>query len=147
MEHHELPVDPDAPDPSGDGAVLLVIAAGGALGSAARWGLSGLAPAGGGFPWPTLVANLTGALLLGVLMVLVVDVFVTHRLVRPFLGVGLLGGYTTFSTYSLETRDLLALGDYAGAAAYSLGSAAAGLFAVWVGIVATRRLLDVEGAR
>lgn len=147
MEHHELPVDPDTSDSAEGGGVLPAIAAGGALGSAARWGLSGLAPAGGGFPWPTLVANVSGALLLGVLMVLVVDVLVTHRLVRPFLGVGLLGGYTTFSAYSLETRDLLALGDYAGAATYSLGSVAAGLAAVWLGIVATRRLLDVEAAR
>jgi fluoride exporter len=142
-DHHELPVDPDAAEPAGGRGVLPAVALGGALGAAARWGISEVVPAAGGFPWPTLLANTSGALLLGVLLVLVVDVWETHHLVRPFLGIGLLGGYTTFSTYALETRDLLALGEYAVAATYLLGSVAAGLLAVWVGIAATRRLVEV----
>jgi len=144
MEHHELPVDPDAAEVDGVHGVLLAVAAGGALGAGARWGVSELVPAVGGFPWPTLLANVSGSLLLGVLMVLVVDVYETHHLVRPFLGVGVLGGFTTFSTYALETRDLLALGEYAVAAAYLLGSVVAGLLAVWLGVSTTRRLLDVR---
>ncbi len=144
MEHHELPVDPDATEADGVHGVLLAVAAGGALGAGARWGLSELVPAAGGFPWPTLLANVSGSLLLGVLMVLVVDVYETHHLVRPFLGVGVLGGFTTFSTYALETRDLLALGEYAVAAVYLLGSVVTGLLAVWLAVATTRRLLDVR---
>ena len=144
MEHRELPVDPDATEHDGVHGVLLAVSAGGALGAAARWGISELVPAAGGFPWPTLLTNVSGSLLLGVLMVLVVDVYETHHLVRPFLGVGVLGGFTTFSTYALETRDLLALGEYAAAAAYLVGSVVAGLLAVWLAVTTTRRLLDVR---
>jgi CrcB protein len=146
MEHHELPVDPDATEADGVPGVLLAVAVGGALGAGARWGVSELVPAAGGFPWPTLLVNVSGSLLLGVLMVLVVDVYETHHLVRPFLGVGVLGGFTTFSTYALETRDLLALGEYLLAAAYLVGSVVACLLAVGLALTATRRLLDV-GAR
>jgi CrcB protein len=146
MEHRELPVDPDAPEPAGDGPVLLAVGLGGALGSVARWGVSAAFP-GSGFPWATLLVNLSGALLLGILMVVVADVLTTSHLVRPFLGVGVLGGYTTFSTYALETRDLLAAGDYAAASAYSLGSVVAGLLAAGLGIAATRRLLDAGAHR
>ena len=143
MEHHELPVDPDATEADGVPGVLLAVAVGGALGAGARWGVSELVPAAGGFPWPTLLVNVSGSLLLGVLMVLVVDVYETHHLVRPFLGVGVLGGFTTFSTYALETRDLLALGEYLLAAAYLVGSVVACLLAVGLALTATRRLLDV----
>jgi CrcB protein len=146
MEHHELPVDPDATEADGVPGVLLAVAVGGAMGAGARWGVSELVPAAGGFPWPTLLVNVSGSLLLGVLMVLVVDVYETHHLVRPFLGVGVLGGFTTFSTYALETRDLLALGEYLLAAAYLVGSVVACLLAVGLALTATRRLLDV-GAR
>ena len=73
--------------------ILLAIAAGGALGGAARFGLNSLWPTSpGGFPWSTFVENVTGALLLGVLVVFLVDVWRPRRYVRPFLGVGLLGG-------------------------------------------------------
>lgn len=144
MEHHELPVDPDATEADGVPGVLLAVAVGGALGAGARWGVSELVPAAGGFPWPTLLVNVSGSLLLGVLMVLVVDVYETHHLVRPFLGVGVLGGFTTFSTYALETRDLLALGEYALAAAYLVGSVVACLLAVGLALTGTRRLLDIR---
>jgi len=144
MEHHELPVDPDATEADGAHAVLLAVAVGGALGAGARWGVSELVPAAGAFPWPTLLVNVSGSLLLGVLMVLVVDVYETHHLVRPFLGVGVLGGFTTFSTYALETRDLLALGEYALAAAYLIGSVVVCLLAVGLAVTATRRVLDVR---
>ena len=88
--------------------VLLVIGAGGALGSLARWGVSHLLPwSGDTFPWATFLENVSGGLALGMLMVLLLDVWPPHRYLRPFLGVGLLGGYTTFSTYMLEARDLL----------------------------------------
>ena len=147
VEHQDLPVEPDAAEPGGDGAVLLAVGLGGALGSGARWGVSEALAGAGGFPWSTLLVNVSGALLLGVLMVVVADVLTAPRLLRPFLGVGVLGGYTTFSAYALETRELLVAGEHAAAATYSLGSVVAGLLAAWLGIVTARRLLDVGRSR
>lgn len=121
--------------------VLLVIAAGGALGSLGRWAVGGVLPwSGATFPWATFVENVSGAFALGVLMVYVIDVWPPHRYVRPFLGVGLLGGYTTFSTYMLEASDLLVVGRPATALAYLAGSLLAGLVAVWLGIACARWL-------
>ena len=122
--------------------ILLVIAAGGALGSLGRWSLAEAFPHGEGQPaWGTLIANVTGAFLLGVLMVFVLDVWPSRRYVRPFLGVGVLGGYTTFSTYMLDTRDLLASGEAVTAFAYLFGTLLCGLAAVWAGVVLARVLV------
>ena len=122
--------------------VLAVIAVGGALGSLGRWGVGQALPARpDGFPWATFTENCTGALALGVLMVFVLDVWSPHRYLRPFLGVGVLGGYTTFSTYMLDARDLLAAGHEVIALTYVAGTLLAGLVAVWVGIVAARALV------
>lgn len=91
--------------------VLAVIAAGGAVGSAGRYGLSVLWPASAdGIPWATLATNVIGCLMLGWLMFFVSDVWPQRRYVRPFVGVGVLGGFTTFSTQALETRHLLVEG-------------------------------------
>lgn len=149
-----LPIDSDtAGDTVGEGRhrwwqfvlshadVLAVISAGGAIGSLGRWSVSELLPwSGTTFPWATFLVNVSGALALGVLMVLVVDVWPTHPYVRPFVGVGLLGGWTTFSTYVLEARDLLAAGRAATTFVYLGGSLVAGLAAVWLGIAAARLL-------
>jgi CrcB protein len=114
--------------------VLLVVAAGGALGSIARWGVGRVLPwSGDRFPWATFLENVSGALALGVLMVLLLDVWPPSRYARPFLGVGVLGGYTTFSTYALESRDLLAGGRPGMAMTYLGVSLLAGLVAVWLG--------------
>ncbi len=119
--------------------ILLVISLGGALGSLARWALSAAMPhRPGQFAWGTLTENLTGALVLGLVMVLVVDVWPSTRYVRPFFGVGVLGGYTTFSTYMLDTHGLLRAGDPGLAVLYLLGTLGGGLIAVWVGILAAR---------
>jgi CrcB protein len=122
--------------------VLLAIAAGGALGSLARYGVGELVTwPGRGFPWATFMENVSGSLALGGLMVLLLEVWPPHRHLRPFLGVGLLGGYTTFSTYMLETRELLAGGQPAVAMTYLAGSLIAGLAAVWLGILAARLMV------
>lgn len=152
-----LPIDPDvSAEDFGRGVaflrsrwdVLMVIGAGGALGSLARWGVGELVPwSGRDFPWATFIENVSGGFLLGVLMVFLLDVWAPHRYLRPFLGVGVLGGYTTFSTYMLESRDLLADGRAATAFAYLAGSLLAGLFAVWLGIVLARLGTQREGAR
>lgn len=89
--------------------MLAAVAVGGALGSAARYGVGTVLPhdPGRGLPWATLAVNVTGCLLIGVLMVLTGEVFVAGPLLRPFLGVGVLGGFTTFATYTVEVRALL----------------------------------------
>ncbi len=123
-------------------SVLPVIALGGMLGAAARHGLELAWPAGtGALPWATLLTNVSGCLLIGMLMVHVVEGGRAHPLLRPFVGVGVLGGYTTFSTYTVQTRDLLAGGHEIVALSYLLGTLAAAILAVVLGVVAARGLL------
>lgn len=124
--------------------VLAVVAAGGALGSVARYGLAvGWPPRAAEFPWSTIVVNLAGCAAIGALMELLARLTAPHRLLRPFLGTGVLGGFTTFSAYAMETRQLLAAGRPALAGAYVLGTLVGALTAVWAGMlvvrVATRR--------
>jgi CrcB protein len=128
--------------------ILVVVAAGGALGAAARYGLGLAWPhRPGQFPAATFTVNVTGCLALGLLMVFVVEMWSGSRYLRPFLGVGVLGGYTTFSTYALETRDLLVAGHQQTAGTYLLGSLVAGLVAVWVGILTGRLALAIASRR
>ncbi|MGW8487855.1 fluoride efflux transporter FluC [Streptomyces sp. NPDC055886] len=123
--------------------VLAAVAAGGALGALARYGALVLWPGGGGFPWTVFVVNVSGCALIGALMVLTVERGrVTHPLVRPFLGVGVLGGFTTFSTYAAGVSDLLVRQEAPTAMAYAAVTAAAALGAVWAAAVATRAWLD-----
>lgn len=128
------------PRPAPD--VVAVIAAGGALGGLARHAVSVAVPtAHDGLPWATLAANVSGSLLLGVLMVVLLERSRPRRYLRPFLGVGVLGGYTTFSTYAVEAVVLLDQGRVAAAAAYVVGTLMACLLATWCGMVAARSLL------
>lgn len=122
--------------------IVLVIAAGGALGSLARWGLGeALSRPRGAFPLATFTENLSGAFALGLLMVWLTEVWPSARYLRPFLAVGVLGGFTTFSTYMLDTRDLIAAGRPGLAAGYLAGTVLAGLCAVFGGVLAGRILL------
>lgn len=130
------------------GDILAVIAAGGALGSLARWGLAQMLPQPDtAFPWATFDANVSGCFALGVLMVFVTDVWPPSRYLRPFLGVGVLGGFTTFSTSMLDTRALLVSGHTGLAGSYVLASLVCGLAAVWIGIVGVRTLLVLAHRR
>jgi CrcB protein len=120
---------------------VAAVSLGGALGAVARYGLTVALPtAPDQWPWATFVTNLTGCLAIGALMVIVVELTAPHRLVRPFLGPGLLGGFTTFSTYALETRTLVAHGHLGMAAGYVVASLSFGLLAVWLGARAARGL-------
>jgi fluoride exporter len=113
------------------------VAAGGALGALARHLLASAWPhPAGGFPWSTLVVNLTGCLLIGALLA---TAYAHRPLVRAFLATGVLGGYTTFSTYAVETRDLVAAGRPGLAAVYALSTLAGALAAVALGAAAVRR--------
>lgn len=102
-------------------ALVLLVAAGGAVGTLARYGLATTVPARDGWPIPTLVENLTGALLLGMLLEAMVRAGAETprmRLLRLGAGVGLLGGFTTFSTFALEAQQLLSDGSTAAALGY-----------------------------
>ncbi len=123
--------------------VLGVVAAGGAVGAVARYGIGVAFPTGpAGFPWATFGVNVSGCLLIGVLMVLVAEVWPSRRLLRPFLGTGLLGGYTTFSTYAVDIQHLLAGGAARTALAYLAGTLLAALVAVYAGAAGTRAAVD-----
>jgi CrcB protein len=124
---------------------LVVIAVGGAVGALARYGVGLVLPTvPGRFPWGTFLINVVGCLLIGVLMVLVTDVFTGWPLLRPFLGVGVLGGFTTFSTYANEARGLLRPGSVPVAFGYLAGTLVSALLAVLVGMVVARRLWGVR---
>ncbi len=119
--------------------LLAAIAAGGGLGALARYGLAELWPTPPeGFPWATFTTNVSGCFLIGVLMVLITDVWIAHRLLRPFLGVGVLGGFTTFSAYTNETRNLLQPGTIGLAFAYLAGTLVAALLATLAAVRLTR---------
>lgn len=111
MSSTSLPVDPDEPavlSPS-TASVLAAIALGGGLGALARAGVAELLPhPSDALDVATLVTNVVGSMLLGALMVLLVEHRRGHPLLRPFVGVGVLGGFTTFSTYAVHARGLLA---------------------------------------
>lgn len=156
--HDDLPVDPDLtefaepltagahPDRRYPWDVAAVIAVGGALGGGLRWWLAQVLPASEhGFPWPTFAANLSGALVLGVLMVFLLDVWRPTRYGRAFLAVGVLGGFTTFSTYTAETRALLLAGQLAMAVTYLAATLVLGLLATWTALVLTRRAVGALG--
>jgi len=90
------------------GSTLATIAAGGILGAEARYGLSVAMPHGAReFPWATLLINLTGCLLIGLLMSWLRRQPAAPPLLRPFLSVGVLGGYTTYSTFAVDVQQLL----------------------------------------
>jgi CrcB protein len=119
--------------------VLGVIAVGGMLGATARFELGEALPTETGqFPWATFWVNLSGSLVLGFVVILLVERFPTSRYIRPFLAAGILGAYTTMSTYLVETAVLIKDGHAVTGLTYGIGSLVAGLFLAYVGIVAAR---------
>lgn len=107
---------------------VAAVSVGGALGAVLRWTISELAPHSTGFPWATFAINVSGAFALALLPALAV--VRRHQVLPLFLGTGLLGGYTTLSTFSEETRALWDAGSNAMAAGYVLATLAAALIAV-----------------
>jgi fluoride exporter len=117
-----------------DPAVLAAVAAGGVLGAEARYGLSLLLPHHPGqWPMATWVTNVSGCFLIGVLMVVLTELTSPHRLVRPFLGVGVLGGYTTFSTAMVDVQQLAQAGHEGAAFGYLGATLAAAVLAAFLG--------------
>lgn len=116
------------------------MALGGALGAVLRWSLGEAFPDGAGFPWTTFAINLSGSLVLAGLPLFAA--VRRHQPVAAGLGPGLLGGFTTLSAYSEQTRALLADGQTTTALLYLLGTVAACLVAV----AAVSRLYPPEAA-
>lgn len=118
--------------------LVAVAAVGGVLGAEARYGIGLAVPHGSRqLPWSTVIVNASGCLLIGALMVVLLELTSPHRLVRPFLGVGVLGGYTTYSTFTVDVqrlvvdhRPLLALG-------YIIVTLLACAAAVWLSTIIT----------
>jgi fluoride exporter len=115
----------------------LWVALGGALGSVVRYWLSDVIARhwDGSFPWGTLVVNMTGSLVIGLAASLTLPDgrWLLPHGVRLFFLVGVLGGYTTFSSFSLQTLTLLQGGEWGRAAFNAIGSLAGCLLAVWIG--------------
>ncbi len=121
---------------------VVAIAVAGAAGALARYGLEGLVSrrSNGAFPWGTFSVNVSGAFVLGFLFTVLTEQLTTAPWLRGAVTIGFLGAYTTFSTLSFETYRLVEDGAIGIAAANALGSLAAGLGAVYLGVVAGRAL-------
>ncbi|MFB4314098.1 fluoride efflux transporter FluC [Actinomadura sp. 21ATH] len=126
-------------------STLGAVAAGGACGALARYGVAAaFGHPAGAFAWATFTVNVSGCLLIGILMVAITEVWAAHRLVRPFLGVGALGGYTTFSTYAVDAQRAVEAGSPATALVYLAVTPVCALAAVLAGARLARALLPAR---
>ncbi|RDH79593.1 fluoride efflux transporter CrcB [Mycolicibacterium moriokaense] len=124
-----------------DGRELAAIFVGGGIGTLARAGVGTLAADDPGrWPWPTFVANIVGAFLLGYFVTRLLERLPTSSYRRPLVGTGLCGGLTTFSTMQVETIKMLEHQHYGLAAGYTVASIVAGLVAVYVATAMVRRV-------
>ncbi len=120
----------------------LIVAAGGALGSVGRHFVGVVATRMGAvnFPWGTLAVNIIGSLLIGLLVEAVARVLNESAEARMFIVIGFLGGFTTFSSFSLDAMNMIERGDVVPAVAYVIGSVVVALGAVWAGLAIGRMI-------
>ncbi|GHD21712.1 putative fluoride ion transporter CrcB [Nocardiopsis kunsanensis] len=124
-------------------ALTGAVAAGGALGAAARYGLTlAWPPPVAGMSWTVLAINVTGSLLIGVLVEVLAHRIPRNPWVRPFLGTGFLGGYTTFSAYAMDVVTALERGAPETALAHLSLTLAGALVAAWAASALTHRILQ-----
>jgi CrcB protein len=130
---------------------LVAVMVGGAAGALARWAIELAVPSVGGFPLATLLINVTGAFALGLLGVLLWERLAPTRYLRPLLGIGFLGAYTTFSTMAMEGVRLLDQGRPGLAVGYwlvtLLGGQMAGVWGMWLGRLRRPRRRDAARRR
>ena len=121
---------------------VFAIAAGGALGALMRyWVSTGIYNwVGRSFPWGTLVVNVIGSLLMGLLYVWLLERMTQSTEWRAFLLIGLLGAFTTFSTFSIETLNLIEQGQHVRALLNAFGSVVLCVAAAWMGVVIARQM-------
>jgi CrcB protein len=124
---------------------LLAVALGGAIGAGARhlFNLQALRLFGPNFPWGTIGVNIIGSLLMGVIAGLFAFKVDLSPEWRSFLATGILGGFTTFSAFSLDAANLMQRGDMGLAVAYMGGSIAAGIGALFLGLFLVKAMLSV----
>jgi CrcB protein len=122
--------------------VLLAVAVGGGLGSLLRYFVAGAiqSAAWPGYPWGIFIVNITGGLAMGIIVEMAALKISMTPEVRSFLTVGVLGGYTTFSTFSLDSVLLIQRGAYASAAAYIVGSVVLSILALFAGLWLVRTI-------
>ena len=146
-----LPIDERSADRGGRRSVaagarpdvLAVVALGGMLGATARYGIARAVPTHAGqFPWATFWTNLSGSFVLGALVVVLVARAPSGRYLRPFLATGVVGAYTTMSTYLVETALLIKDGHAATGLLYGAGSLAAGIGLAAAGLTVARRRIN-----
>jgi CrcB protein len=122
---------------------ILLVFLGGGVGSVARYlvGMLTLRTLGPGWPYNTFAVNVIGGFVMGALAgVLALKGGADQERWRVLIGVGVLGGFTTFSSFSLETALMIERKQYAGALAYILGSVACAIGALFLGLLAARRV-------
>lgn len=120
----------------------ILVMTGGAIGAAARFGLARALPVSAqGWPWSTFAANVIGGLLMGVLAAYVLRSGEAGENLRLFAGAGILGGFTTFSAFSLEMAHMVERGEIALAAGYAFASVLLALFALLAGLAVGRAVL------
>jgi CrcB protein len=118
-----------------DVRLFAAISAGGVLGALGRFGLQSVFPhAASAFGWTTLAINVSGCLLIGIVAAVAAESRRAPRLTRPFLITGVLGGFTTFSTYIVDAQRALAAGAPRVALTYAAATLAATLAAAWIGV-------------
>ncbi len=119
--------------------IYVFAALGGALGALARWAIAGALPhSPGAWPWSTVLVNLVGCLALGALLAVLLARYPHSPWLRPFLAVGVLGGFTTYSTFAMDVVRLTGSGHPVFAVAYVLASVLGGTCAVVAGLVSAR---------
>jgi len=125
----------------------LIIGLGGALGAVARYALSSYIYQKyiHSFPWGTFTVNILGCFILGIVYVFGVEILTLSPSTRLFVSVGFIGAFTTFSTFSLETLNLIKNGEIKTALLYGPGSLILGLFAVWLGVIIAQLILKQGG--
>jgi len=120
---------------------LFHVALGGALGASLRYltNVAAMRALGPGFPWATMIVNVAGSFAMGVLVVILAQK--GGMRLAPFLMTGVLGGFTTFSAFSLDAFTIWERGEPGLAAVYVLGSVLLSLAAIMLGILVTRGIL------
>ena len=125
---------------------LALAAIGGAIGASGRYlvGTAALRLFGSGYPWGTLIVNIVGALLMGILIELMALKYSGSQELRIFLATGILGGFTTFSAFSLEVAMMIERGHWSEAGIYILASVTLTIAALFVGLYLVRSTYGVS---
>lgn len=124
-------------------SMIFYVAAGGAIGAVGRYGVVSMAGAllGHGFPFGTLIVNIAGSFILGALIETSALIWSPSPEIRALIVIGILGAFTTFSTFSLDTVTLFTRGETTHAMLYVLASVVASIGALWAGMALTRAII------